>query len=79
MSDLSVWGKHKELHTTPELLNMRCDNYPSLSARKVDRSRLHPWKYYCEARHVNMELKDMYAVGKADCPLHRKLKPRRFK
>lgn len=73
MSDLYVWAKRTEFHTTPETMGMRCDKCPNLSARKVDGAKLHPYRYYCEARHMNMDLRDMYAIKQDECPIHRAL------
>ena len=76
MSEYGVWARRSVKHTSPETYGTRCDRCPKLVCTEVERSRLHPWKYYCEARSKNMELRELYAVSQDECPLHRELKRR---
>lgn len=72
-----TWGRHPEVHSTPETMGTRCDGCPHLTCIEQERSKLHPWRYYCEKLSRTFEFKDLFAVGKRDCPEHRDLR-RRF-
>ena len=71
-----TWAKRPEPHSTPETWNTRCDGCRSLSCIPQERSRLHPWRYFCEAAHAEV---DIYRVTKAECPEHVDLRRRKFR
>lgn len=70
------WGRRPEVHCTPETMGTRCDGCVHLTCIEQERSRLHPWRYYCERSGRNLEFKDLFAVSKKDCPEHRDLRGR---
>lgn len=74
-----VWARKREIHSTPELYGIRCNNCPKLSCSERRGAKLHPWRYYCNSLHKELKLKDMYALTVDDCPEHRKLPQRRFR
>ena len=73
-----VWAKHPETHFTPETSGSLCDMCESLWCRLDDRSRLHPYRYHCDAMHANLTTKEMYEMTTSKCPKGR-VKGRRFK
>jgi len=68
----------EEPHTSPEITNTRCDMCPDMSCILQERSRLHPYRYYCHALSRTLSLKEVYAMTRDECPRHRELKRRRF-
>lgn len=68
-TDRRAW--RAEPHSTPETWGTRCNGCPELACIESDRSRLHPWRYYCELLKKQV---DVYGITKAECPLHREIK-----
>lgn len=73
MSEL-VWGRHRETHNTPETTWSLCNNCDHLWCRTYDKSKLHPYKYRCDANHTNLTAKQMYEMTTDKCPIGRKAK-----
>ena len=71
MANEFVWAKRPEPHSTPETMGTICDGCPELSCIKVDSSKLHPWRYYCEKAGRNMTIHQLYLVTSDSCPLGR--------
>lgn len=71
-----VWARHPVKHSTPETWRTRCDGCEFLVCIEQQRSRLRPWRYYCEALHRTVEFKELFEIGKQDCPVHRDLRGR---
>lgn len=68
MTDPNVWARRREAHSTPETRGMLCDMCPNLSCIRQDKSRLHPYRYFCESSHSSMTLGQMYAMTTETCP-----------
>ena len=43
------------VHSTPETWRCVCDGCRDLDCIRVDRSRLHPWRYYCDFQHKTID------------------------
>ena len=67
-----VWGRHAETNTSPEISWSLCDGCEKLKCRQDDKSRLNPWKYYCEAGSRNLTRKQIYEMTAGKCPIGRK-------
>lgn len=74
MSELGVWAKRPEPHSTPETANTRCDGCPHLSCIPQEGARLHKWAYYCDAMHRRFTFKELFAIGIDDCPEHKTIR-----
>ena len=79
MSEPNIWGRRNEPHTTPETQWMLCDGCRSLSCIPQEKSKLHPWKYYCGTLHKSLTLSEMYAMTTEKCPEGRVRNLRRFR
>ena len=66
-----VWGRHTESHTSPEISWSRCDGCNRLACWEDEKSKLHPYRYYCEAGSRNLTRKEIYTMGKDECPIGR--------
>ena len=73
---IGVWARGPEVHSTPETMGTRCNGCRFLTCIEQERSRLHPWRYYCEALHRNLEFKQLFEISKKECPEHRDLRGR---
>ena len=78
MTDLNVWAKRPEPHTTPELYGIRCDGCEHMSCIPQDGAKLHRWAYYCDALRRRFKLKELYAITRDECPEGREIR-RKFK
>lgn len=72
-----VWGRNSELHTSPEISWSLCDGCQRLACREDAKSRLNPWRYYCEAGACNLTRKQIYEMTEGKCPIGRKKDRRR--
>lgn len=77
-STFGIWGKHPEVHSTPEIVNTRCNGCEQLSCIEQERSRLHHWRYYCNRLHRTIDYTEIFKISKAECPEHRDLRRVRF-
>ena len=83
MSDCStrawnVWGKRPTVHSVPDTAWTRCDGCAEFECIEQERSRLHPYRFYCNRLHRELEYKELFAISKEDCPLHVDKKRRRY-
>ena len=74
MSDCStrawnVWARRQTVHSTPDSAYTMCDGCAELECIEQDRSRLHPWRYYCCQLHREIEYKELFRMTERDCPL----------
>lgn len=69
-----VYHMTPEPNSTPETFGSRCDLCPKLKCIEQPKSRIRPWRYYCEALSANV---DVWKVTKKECPLGRDARKRR--
>ena len=69
-----VWARRADSHSSPETYRTRCDMCPELTCKLDDRSRLHPWTYYCDALKRSLTIDEIYKMTKGECPKHRDMR-----
>ena len=77
-NDFQPWGRRPEKHYSPETTGSLCNMCEHLWCRPYDKSKLHPYRYRCDAMHANLTAKQMYEMTTEQCPMGKK-KARRFK
>lgn len=70
--------QHREFHSSPETLGVRCHMCPHLACIEREKARVHRWGYYCDALHRRFTFKELYGISKEECPEHREIR-RRFR
>ena len=65
-----AWARNQIPHTSPETYRTRCDMCSELSCKLDDRSKLHPWTYYCDALKRSLTIKEIHEMTKQACPKH---------
>lgn len=75
-----VWGRKQRVNSVPDTLNTRCDGCAEFECIPQERSRLHPWRFHCDALHRELEYKELFTLTKQECPRHVDMRTkRRFK
>ncbi|MBR3158423.1 MAG: hypothetical protein IKF14_05205 [Atopobiaceae bacterium] len=72
-----VWGRHAELHTSPEISWSLCDGCASLNVKDLTKTmvyKLHGgtmYEYKCESMAEKLTRKQIYEMDTRTCPLGR--------
>ena len=71
-----TWGYRPTVRSTPDTQWTRCDGCAHFECIECERSRLHPWRYYCDKLGREIEYRELFAIKKEDCPIHRAIRRR---
>ena len=73
-----TWARRKPVRSTPETHWTRCDGCEHFECIAQERSRLHPWRYYCDRLARELDYAELFGITKKACPEHRDMRGRRF-
>lgn len=71
-----IHGNRAAVHSTPDTINTLCDGCPKFECIEQDRSRIHPWRFYCDAMGRSLEYRELFFMTEEDCPDHRRVRRR---
>lgn len=79
VGSLKPHAGRRAVHSVPDTLNTRCDGCAEFECIPQERSRIHPWRFYCDKLGRELDYKELFTITKKECPLNVDMRERRFK
>lgn len=72
--DYGVWARRQPIHSTPDSSHTMCDGCQNFECIVQDRSKLHPYRFYCDKLGRELPYKELFRMTEDDCPVEREKK-----